>query len=69
MNTHTIKPHYYLSHERIFNFEKCPRRYYYSHVLFAPPDFTPYYLYLGKIVHKTAAYIESTGKPFKPFLL
>jgi len=69
LKTHNARTHYYLSHERVFNFERCPRRYYYSYVLFAPPDFTPYYLYLGKIVHKILAYIESTGEPFKPFLL
>ena len=63
------KSHYYLSPARILIFERCPRKYFYSYLLCAPPDFTPYFLYLGKLVHSSIAYVESTGRPFKPFLL
>jgi len=60
---------YYLSPARISVFKRCPRKYFYSYLLFAPADFTPYFLYLGKLVHSSIAYAESTGKAFKPFLL
>jgi len=60
---------YYLSPARISVFKRCPRKYFYSYLLFAPADFTPYFLYLGKLVHSSIAYAESTGRPFKPFLL
>ncbi|TET59070.1 Dna2/Cas4 domain-containing protein [Candidatus Aerophobetes bacterium] len=60
---------YYLSPTRISIFKRCPRKYFYSYLLFAPADFTPYFLYLGKLVHSSIAYAESTGRPFKPFLL
>lgn len=60
---------YYLSPTRISIFKRCPRKYFYSYLLFAPADFTPYFLYLGKLVHSSIAYAESTGKAFKPFLL
>lgn len=60
---------YYLSPARISIFKRCPRKFFYSYLLFAPPDFTPYFLYLGKLVHSSIAYVESTGRPFKPFLL
>ncbi len=60
---------YCLSPTRISIFKRCPRKYFYSYLLFAPADFTPYFLYLGKLVHASIAYAESTGKAFKPFLL
>lgn len=63
-----VSSYYHLSYEKISTFKTCPRRYFYSYLLCAQPDFTPYYLYLGKIVHSVVAYSEKTGKPFKPFL-